>query len=211
MQDIPKEVRVAIKAEETVAAFCQRILMKAAEIVGLPLKEQKLFADALIAQYPSKTNRHWIKDVTPSDRDSEIKPTDFNYLLLREYLNEHPGAGKRIVSVKQVKTMEGRIFSKSSLDELTRKELAKWRKDFIYRGGKLFSGLDAPISRTNLVPTLQALAEKPDITWIPEIMRSKGALLVTFVLIAEGFLLLYKWNLNKNSMRVVNEKRQEVT
>lgn len=174
MQDIPSSVSIPFRVNENVADFCRRIFVEAARVVGLPLIEQGLFADALIAQYPDKAKRTWVQDPTPRDGDASIQPSDFNYQLLRQYLNEHPGAGRQIVSLKQIKSVEGKVFSDSSLDEVTRDELGKWRQDFIYRGGELFTGLEAPISRQGLVPTLQLPAATPDLTWIPRIMRSKN-------------------------------------
>ena len=72
-----------------------------------------------------------------------------------------------------------------TLDETTRSELRKWQIDFVYRGGELWSNRPAAVSREGLVPDLQIPAEKPDITWIPKIMRSKGW--------NEGATLMEEW------------------
>jgi hypothetical protein len=181
-QKIPSNVTIFIRADESVSNYTKRALSEAARVTGLPLLEQKLFADALLAKYPGTSNRSWTNDPTPSDKDSTVRTSDFNYLLLKQYLNEHPKAGGKKILVNQVRSMEGKVTANPRLDETTRLELSNWLQDFVYRGGSLSSGREAPISRTNLVPPLQTLASVPDITWIPKIMRSKqwpiGAILM---------------------------------
>lgn len=81
---------------------------------------------------------------------------------------------KQVIHLKELKAVEGRVFSSSTIDELTKVELTRWRQDFIYRGGELGTGREAPISRQGLVPALQELTTEPNISWIPAIMRSKG-------------------------------------
>lgn len=102
--------------------------------------------------------------------------------MFLEYLREHPGAGKRKVSIKQVKSLKGRVIESYTPDEITRNELALWQQDFIYRGGELGTGREAPISRQGLVPALQVPATEPDVTWLPKIMRDnkwyQGAILL---------------------------------
>ena len=160
--------------------------MRAAEIVGLPLTEQTLFAEALIQQYPTLASRHWLgRDPTPRDNNRSVQTSDFNHLLLRQYLNERPGAGRRTISLQQLRAVNSRVSEEHTLDEVTRTELGRWRQDFLYRGGELFTGTAAPISRTGLVPALQAPAAQTDITWIPRIMRSKGW--------NEGATLMEEW------------------
>lgn len=190
MKEIPNVVSVPFRINEPVIEFVRRVLMKAAQEIGLPVGEQQLFANAMLAQYPATAERSWEKDVTPSDQKSKIQTSDFNFLLYRQLLNENSSIramarrGKKI-QVKELKAVEGRVFSSSSIDELTKIELTRWRQDFIYRGGQLETGLEAPISRTGLVPALQERAGQPDITWIPQIMRSKGW--------NEGATLMEEW------------------
>ena len=93
--EIPTSVSIIYKVNEPVIEFYRRIFMEVARYVGLPLLEQVLFADALIYNYSATTQRYWNDDVTPRDNNAGLKPTDFNFLLLRQYLNEHPGAGKK--------------------------------------------------------------------------------------------------------------------
>jgi hypothetical protein len=183
--EIPKSVTVPIRASEPVADYCKRGFVELARAVGLPLQEQVLFADSLIYAYPDKNSVVWFNDPTPRDNDASVKPDDFNYFLLRQYLNEHRGAGKRKLSVAQVKAVEGKVFSTFSIDAVTEAELKKWLQDFVYRGGELNTGREAPISRKGLVPALQALASKADITWVPQIMRSKNW--------NEGATLMEEW------------------
>jgi hypothetical protein len=115
------------------------------------------------------------------------------FKLFLEYLREHPGAGKRKVSIKQVKPLEGRVIESYTPDEMTRNELTLWQQDFIYRGGELGTGREAPISRQGLVPALQELATEPDITWIPAIMRSKGW--------TQGATLMEEWQRRPANIR----------
>lgn len=181
--EIPPQVRIVIRAEETVESFCRRALTQVALEAGLPLIERGLFVDALIERYPKFNKTYWLGNSDPTKRtDTEVRTEDFNFKLLLEYLREHPGAGKRKISIKQVKPFEGRAVTSYTPDEITRNELALWQQDFIYRGGELGSGLEAPVSRQGLVPALQVPATEPNITWLPAIMRYKewyqGAILM---------------------------------
>ena len=188
LKEIPNTVRVPFKINEPVVEFVRRVLMKVAQEIDLPFGEQQLFANAMLAQYPQTADRNWTeKDVTPRDGNPKVQTSDFNFLLYRQLLNENPSvralarSGKKI-QIKELKAVEGRAFSISSVDDLTKIELAKWRQDFIYRGGQLGSGLEAPISRQGLVPTLQSAATEPNVTWLPQIMRDnkwyQGAILL---------------------------------
>lgn len=179
MNEIPNVVRVPYKINEPVIEFVRRVLIKAAEESGLPVLEQGLFADAMLAQYPATADRKWDTDVTPRDNNPKLQSSDFNFLLYRQLLNENPAVRQaarrgRKIQIRELKAVEGKVFSSSTIDELTKVELVKWRQDFIYRGGQLGSGTEAPVSRQGLVPALQEKAGQPDITWIPAIMRSKG-------------------------------------
>jgi hypothetical protein len=192
--EIPTQVRIPIRAEETVESFCRRALTQVALEAGLPVIEQSLFVEALIAQYPDLSKTYWLGNGDPTKRtDTEVRTEDFNFKLFLEYLREHPGAGKRKVSIKQVKPLEGRVIESYTPDEITRNELTLWQQDFIYRGGELGTGREAPISRQGLVPALQELATEPDITWIPAIMRSKGW--------TQGATLMEEWQRRPANIR----------
>ena len=181
--EIPPKVRIPIRAEETVASFCRRALTQVALEAGLPVIEQGLFVDALIDRYPSLNKTYWLGNSDPTKRtDTEVRTEDFNFKLFLEYLREHPGAGKRKVSIQQVKPLEGRVIESYTPDEITRNELAMWQQDFIYRGGELGTGREAPVGRQGLVPALQVPATEPNVTWLPQIMRNnkwyQGAILL---------------------------------
>lgn len=159
VKEIPNVVSVPFKINEPVIEFVRRVLMKAAQEIDLPFGEQQLFADAMLAQYPATADRGWEQDVTPSDKNSKMQTSDFNFLLYKQLLNENPSIRAaarrgRKIQINELKAVEGRAFSSSSIDDLTKVELTRWRQDFIYRGGQLGSGLEAPISRQGLVPTL---------------------------------------------------------
>ncbi len=191
LKDVPTVVSVPFKINEPVIEFVRRVLIKAAQEIELPIGEQQLFADSMLAQYPQTADRNWTgKDVTPRDGNSKVQTSDFNFLLYKQLLNENPSIRAmarrgRKIQIKELEAVEGRAFSSSSIDELTKVELTKWRQDFIYRGGELGTGREAPVSRQGLVPALQEKAGQPDITWIPQIMRSKGW--------NEGAILLEEW------------------
>jgi hypothetical protein len=51
--EIPTQVRIPIRAEETVESFCRRALTQVALEAGLPVIEQGLFVEALIVRYPN--------------------------------------------------------------------------------------------------------------------------------------------------------------
>ena len=119
-----------------------------------------------------------------------MQKSDFNFLLYQQLLNENPSVRararrKQVIHLKELKAVEGRVFSSSTIDELTKVELTRWRQDFIYRGGQLGSGVEAPVSRQGLVPALQELATEPNITWLPAIMRYKEWF--------QGAILLDEW------------------
>ena len=199
MNEIPNVVRVPYRIDEPVIEFVRRVLMKAAQESGLPTLEQRLFADAILAQYPATADRTWTGgDVTPRDNNPKLQTSDFNFLLYRQLLNENASIRAmarrgRKIQIKELKAVEGRVFSSSSIDDLTKVELTRWRQDFIYRGGELGTGREAPISRQGLVPALQELATEPDITWIPQIMRSKGW--------TQGAALMEEWQRRPSNIR----------
>lgn len=185
---------MVIRAEETVESFCRRALTRVAFEAGLPLIERGLFVEALIERYPKFKKTYWLGNSDPTKRtDTEVRMEDFNFKLFLEYLREHPGGGKRKVSIKQVKSFEGRVIESYTPDEITRNELTLWQQDFIYRGGELGTGREAPISRQGRVPALQEPATEPDITWIPQIMRSKGW--------TQGAALMEEWQRRSANIR----------
>lgn len=202
MNEIPNVVRVPYKINELVVEFVRRVLIKAAEESGLPLLEQQIFADAMLAQYPATADRVWNdRDVTPRDNNPKLQTSDFNFLLYRQLLNENASIRAaarrgRKIQLRELKPVEGRVFSNSTIDELTKVELRKWQQDFIYRGGHLGDGREAPVSRQGLVPTLQEKAGQPDITWIPTIMRSKGW--------TQGATLMEEWQRRAAKIRPAN-------
>ncbi len=188
----------------------RRVLIKAAEESGLPFTEQRIFADALLAQYPAVADRSWKEGSDPTPRTprgnvTKVETSDFNFFLFRQLLNENPSAralarrGKKI-QIRELKNVKGQVFSESSIDDLTKIELARWQQDFIYRGGELGTGREAPISRQGLglVPALEEPATKPDITWIPRIMRSNGW--------NEGAILMEEWQRRPANTRPANLK-----
>ncbi len=171
---IPEVIKISLRIDEEVSDFARRIFVEAARSVGLPLQEQRIFAEALLVQYPQKLKRIWTADPTPSDKTDEIRKGDFGFLILRQYLTENAKMRGKKITVEQIKPLEGRITTDCTLDEITRTELAKWRRDFIYRGGQLGANLEAPITRQGLVPALQVPVGNADVTWVPRIMRSKS-------------------------------------
>ncbi len=184
--EIPPQVRIVIRAEETVESFCRRALTQVAFEAGLPLIERGLFVDALIERYPKFKKTYWLGNSDPTKRtDTEVRTEDFNFKLFLEYLREHPGGGKRKVSIKQVKPFEGKAVTSYTPDEITRNELILWQQDFIYRGGELGTGREVLISRQGLVPALQVAETEPNVTWLPQIMRKNGW--------TQGAILLEEW------------------
>lgn len=96
MNEIPNVVRVPYKIDEPVIDFIRRVLMKAAEESGLPLLEQRIFADAMLAQYPATADRIWTGgDVTPSDNNPKLQSSDFTFLIYQRLLNENRFNGKK--------------------------------------------------------------------------------------------------------------------
>lgn len=130
MNEIPNVVRIPYKINEPVIEFVRRVLIKAAEESGLPILEQRLFADAMLAQYPAAADRKWDADVTPSDKNPKLQSSDFNFLLYRQLLNENPSVRAaarrgRKIQIRELKPVEGKVFSNSSIDDLTKVELTK--------------------------------------------------------------------------------------
>lgn len=111
MNEIPDVVSVPYRINEPVIDFIRRVLIKAAEKSGLPLLEQQLFADAMLAQYPNTTNRKWSEDVTPSDKDARLQSSDFTFLMYQRLLNENPSvraAARRGRKIQDPRTQASR-------------------------------------------------------------------------------------------------------
>ena len=190
LQEIPPSVSVPYYINEPVAEFVRRVLKKFAQEIGLPQMEQINFANAMLAQYPETADRVWIKDVTPRDKNAKVQTSDFNFLLYRQLLNQNPAVRAmarrgRKIQIRELEPISGKVFSNSAINDVTKAELLKWRQSFIYRGGELGTGREAPISLNHLVPALQDAAVAPDITWIPEKMRAKGW--------TQGAILMEEW------------------
>lgn len=186
MFEIPNEVTVIILVNEPVLDFFKRVLRRAAEVAGLPLGERNLFADAYVfrenLQSSERIPLNWTGgDPTPRDNDANVKTDDFNFLLVRRYLNVNSGSGaivrrgrRRIVSLADIETVVGGVTATTTLESPIKDALTLWRNDFIFRGGTIGSESDAPVRRDALVPALQMPAEQPDITHIPTQMRARG-------------------------------------
>ncbi len=111
MFEIPDKVEIVILVDERVIDFFKRVLRRAAEVAGLPLSERNLFADAYVfrenLQGSERIPLNWTDDPTPRN-DANIKRDDFNFLLLRRYLNVNDNGAivrrgrQRVVSLADI-------------------------------------------------------------------------------------------------------------
>lgn len=117
---IPSEIKLTVGSKESRIEFLRRVLMEAARQVGLPLREQIMFAEVYYSLCGTpKYYLAWTKgDPSPGDT-SAIKDTEFD-------------------------KVRGKAYTIPLVEE-QRIELARRRDYFRNRGGKLFSAFEAPI------------------------------------------------------------------